>query len=225
MQKYRHTPLVILLLVVAASAGFGVYQWLAPTTGPAPANGTPVAQTPPQRQPMTPEEALSAKFESLDGSGSHALQDWQGKVMLVNFWATWCAPCRQEIPLLVQLQARYAASGLQVVGIATDETDPKAVKAFLAKMVVNYPMLMGDESVDRLVAGFGGNLIGLPYSVLLDRDGHVLKITAGKLDPQEAEAMVKQALGSPAGTPGTANPPTPAAAGATTQAKAVTPVK
>ena len=207
----RSLPLIILVLVAAGAAGFGVYQWLAPTTGPASANGTPVAQAPAMPQPMTQEEALSDKFEGITDGTSHRLNDWHGKVVLVNFWATWCGPCREEIPLLVQLQARYAASGFQVVGIATDETDPKGVKDYLTKMVVNYPMLMGDDSVDRLVAGFGGNLIGLPFSVLLDRNGHVLKVSAGQLDAKDADAMVKDALaGIPAATPASKAPPAPA---------------
>ena len=212
MQAPRHLPLIILLLVAAGAAGFGVYQWLAPTSGPAPANGTPLAQATVAPKPMSPEEALGTKFDGLSDSSSHTLNDWHGKVVLVNFWATWCAPCREEIPLLVRLQAQYAASGLQVVGIATDETSTKDVKDYLSKMVVNYPMLMGDENVDRMVAGFGGNLIGLPYSLLLDKDGRVLKLTAGELDPKDADAMVRAAL---AGTPIPASPAVTGAGGVT----------
>jgi thiol-disulfide isomerase/thioredoxin len=211
MQAPRNLPLILLLLVAAGAAGFGVYQWLAPS-GPAPVNGAPVAQTAVAPKPMSPEEALNTKFDGLSDSSSHTLNDWHGKVVLVNFWATWCAPCREEIPLLVRLQAQYAASGLQVVGIATDETSPKDVKDYLTKMVVNYPMLMGDENVDRMVAGFGGNLIGLPLSLLLDRNGHVLKVTAGALDPKDADAMVRAAL---AGTPVQASPIVTAAPGTT----------
>jgi thiol-disulfide isomerase/thioredoxin len=210
MQAPRSLPIILLLLVAAGAAGFGVYQWLAPTTGPTPANGTPVAQAVTAPVPMSPQEALNAKFDGLSDSSSHTLNDWHGKVVLVNFWATWCAPCREEIPLLVRLQAQYSASGLQVVGIATDETSTKDVKDYLSKMVVNYPMLMGDEKVDRMVAGFGGNLIGLPFSLLLDRNGHVIKLTAGELDPKDADAMVRAGL---AGLPVSASPaatgPTP----------------
>jgi thiol-disulfide isomerase/thioredoxin len=210
MQAPRSLPIIILLLVAAGAAGFGVYQWLAPTTGPKPANGTPIAQAVTAPTPMSPEEALNAKFDGLSDGSAHTLNDWHGKIVLVNFWATWCAPCREEIPLLVQLQARYAASGLQVVGIATDETSTKDVKDYLTKMVVNYPMLMGDENVDRMVAGFGGNLIGLPFSLLLDRNGHVLKLTAGELDPKDADAMVRSALaGTPIGASPVATGPTP----------------
>jgi len=210
MQAPRHLPLIVLLLVAAGAAGFGVYQWLAPTSGPAPTNGTPVTQAVTAPKPMSPEEALSAKFEGVTDGASHSLNDWHGKVVLVNYWATWCAPCREEIPLLVKLQAQYAARGLQVVGIATDESSQKDVKDYLSTMVVNYPMLMGDEQVDRMVAGFGGNLIGLPFSLLLDRDGHVIKLTAGQLDPKDTNAMVRDALAQPAQpAPATATGPKP----------------
>jgi thiol-disulfide isomerase/thioredoxin len=194
MQAPRNLPVIILLLVAAGAAGFGVYGWLAPGSTPQP---TADAMQP-GSAPMTPAEALGAKFEDLDDGGSpRALADWHGKALIVNFWATWCAPCRQEIPLLVHVQAQYAAQGLQVVGIATDEIEEKGVKAFLKRMVVNYPMLMGDESVGRLVAGFGGNLIGLPYTLVLDKDGRVLKLHAGELSPAEADGLVRLALGMP----------------------------
>jgi thiol-disulfide isomerase/thioredoxin len=197
MQAPRNAPLIVLLLVAAGAAGFGVYQWMAPTTGPAPANGTPLAQASVAPKPMSVEEALGAKFDGLGDGSAHTLNDWHGKVLLVNFWATWCAPCREEIPLLVRLQAQYAASGFQVVGIATDETSTKDVRDYLTKMVVNYPMLMGDEKVDRMVAGFGGNLIGLPFSLLLDRNGRLIKLTAGELDPKDADLMIRTALAPP----------------------------
>ena len=214
MQAPRHLPLIILLLVAAGAAGFGVYQWLAPSTQPVPADGTPVAQAVTAPRPMSPEEALAARFEGLNDSGSHALNDWHGKVVLVNYWATWCGPCREEIPLLVKLQAQYASRGLQVVGIATDESSQKDVKDYLSTMVVNYPMLMGTEDVDRMVAGFGGNLIGLPFSALLDRDGHVIKLSAGQLDPKEADQMVRDALARPVPAAGTAGKPATTASSA-----------
>src|SRR5579863_1220197 len=196
MQPPRHLPLIVLLLVASGAAGFGVYQWLAPGSTP-PASPGAMA---PNEKPMSPDEALGEKFDGLTDGASHALTDWHGKAMLVNFWATWCAPCRAEIPLLVKLQAQYAAQGFQVVGIATDETSEKDVKTYLKSMVVNYPMLMGNEDVGRLVAGFGGNLIGLPYTLVLDRDGRVLKTHAGELSPDEAQDLIRLALSAP-GTP------------------------
>ena len=211
MQSPRHLPLIVLGRVAAGAAGFGVYQWVMPGSTPPPNPG--VMTLAPSEKPMTMDEALEAKFEGLDDGKSHSLMDWQGKAVVVNFWATWCAPCREEIPLLVKLQAQYAAKGLQVVGIATDETDDKDVKAYLKRMVVNYPMLMGTDEVNRMVAGFGGDLIGLPYTLLLDRGGRVLKIHAGQLSPEEAQAMVDLALNGPGNTAPTpvTIPATPAA--------------
>src|SRR5690348_5250666 len=187
MQHPRHLPLIVLVLVAAGAAGFGVYQWLMPGSTPPPNPGAMTLS--PSEKPMSAQEALTTQFEGLEDGKNHSLMDWQGKAVVVNFWATWCAPCREEIPLLVRLQAQYAAKGLQVVGIATDETSDKDVKAYLKRMVVNYPMLMGNDAVNRLVAGFGGNLLGLPYTLVLDREGRVLKIHAGELSPQEAQGL------------------------------------
>ena len=209
MHAPRHARLMIVLVLVAAgAAGLVVYRKLTPVEP----NATVTSMPAPTEQPMTAEQALDAKFEDLDTGKSRALVDWHGKAVLVNYWATWCAPCRQEIPLLVKLQAKYAAQGLQVVGIATDELEADDVKTFLKRMVVNYPMLMGDESVGRMVGGFGGNLIGLPYTVLLSRDGKVLASHAGELHADEAEALVSQALGLPAPVPASTSDPAEATA-------------
>ena len=206
MIQHRHLALAFALLLAAGAAGVGVYEWLAPATPPA-------AQVQAQVAPaMAPGEALGTSMDDLSGSGSRKLADWRGKALIVNFWATWCAPCREEIPLLVKLQAKYAAQGLQVIGIATDETDKKRVQEYLRHMVVNYPMLMGDENVASLVAGFGGNLVGLPYTLVLDRNGRPLKVHAGELDPDEAEKLVEMALLQPA----TPSPTTPIPGAATT---------
>ncbi|MGE5625691.1 MAG: TlpA disulfide reductase family protein [Bacillota bacterium] len=210
MQHPRHLPLIILVLVAAGAAGFGVYRWLMPGSTPPPSESAVVMSS--GDKPMTAEQALGDKMEGLSDGASHRLADWRGKAVLVNFWATWCAPCREEIPLLVKLQAQYAAQGFTVVGIATDETSDKDVKDYLKRMVVNYPMLMGNEDVGRLVAGFGGDLIGLPYTLLLSRDGKVLKLHAGELSPDEAQQLVALGLNLPMPAPAGGSNPAPAAA-------------
>ena len=211
MIQHRHLALALALCLAAGAAGLGVYEWLAPEPAKPAIGETPVAPA------MAPSEALAASMEDLGGSGTRKLADWRGKALMVNFWATWCAPCREEIPLLVKLQAKYAAQGLQVVGIATDETDKTRVQEYLKRMVVNYPMLMGDENVASLVAGFGGNLVGLPYTIVLDRNGRPLKVHAGELDPDEAEKLVQMALLQPAAP--TPAPATPIPGATTSQAK------
>ena len=201
MKHAQATGLVIAILIAAAAAGFGVYAWMRPP--PPPAIITSVAQTsaPAAAVPtLSAAQALAIPLYDLQGK-SHKLDDWRGKVLLVNFWATWCPPCREEVPLLVKLQAKYAAQGLQIVGIATDEQSRQDVRDFVKKMVVNYPILMsGGHSAD-IVNALGGNFIGLPVSVLLERDGKVFRINPGAMDPGDAENLVRAALNLPSLSP------------------------
>jgi thiol-disulfide isomerase/thioredoxin len=207
----RYIALVIVLLIAAGFAGFGVYTWLSPNQVPD-TEGVNVPAPKPE-VPMTPAQVLTTSMEGLAGGSAHKLADWRGKAVLVNFWATWCAPCREEIPELVHLQAKYGGAGLQVVGIATDEPEAGPVNDYLKRMVVNYPMLMGDERVGRLVAGLGGSLVGLPYTVVLDRNGRTLKIHAGELHSGDAEKLAEEALATVATpAPGASTAPAPKAA-------------
>jgi thiol-disulfide isomerase/thioredoxin len=199
LKHAQATGLAIAIVIAAAAAGFGVYTWMQPVRNPAAT--APVAETsaPPRSltSTLSAAQALALTMDDLQGK-PHTLDDWRGKVLLVNFWATWCPPCREEVPLLVKLQAKYAAQGLQIVGIATDEQSEEEVRDFVKKMVVNYPILMsGGHSAD-IVNALGGNFIGLPVSVLLGRDGKVFRINAGAMDPREAEGLVRAALGLPA---------------------------
>lgn len=191
MKHAQATGLVIAILIAAGAAGFGAYEWLQPVHKPVmSATENSAAGDVPL---MSADQAMQVGLDDLNGS-PHTLADWHGKVLLVNFWATWCLPCRQEIPLLVKLQAKYAAQGLQVVGIATDEQSEQEVRIFMKQMVVNYPILMGDNQVPQIIAALGGNYIGLPYSLVFDQNGQVLKIHPGELDPKEAETLVRDAI-------------------------------
>jgi thiol-disulfide isomerase/thioredoxin len=113
------------------------------------------------------------------GGTAHSLSDWRGKLVLINFWASWCGPCREEMPLLDRAQKRYADKGLQVVGVAAD--DAAATKAFLAKTPVDYPVLIDDPASGAdLSAAYGNDRSVLPYTALVGRDGHVLALRMGK---------------------------------------------
>ncbi|MGH8292712.1 MAG: TlpA disulfide reductase family protein [Gammaproteobacteria bacterium] len=198
MKHAQATGLVIAILIAAAAAGFGVYTWMRPVHRPAPA--VPVAETsapPPAIPAMSVAEALTVPMNDLQGK-PHSLDDWRGKVVLVNFWATWCPPCREEVPLLVKLQAKYAAQGLQIVGIATDEQSEQDVRDFLKRMAVNYPILMGGTHSADIVNALGGDFIGLPVSVVLEPDGSVFRIKAGAMEPMGAENLIRAALKLPA---------------------------
>ncbi|MBW8782692.1 MAG: TlpA family protein disulfide reductase [Verrucomicrobia bacterium] len=112
--------------------------------------------------------------------------DFKGKVVVVDFWATWCPPCREEIPGYVALQKKYADQGLVVIGIAMDEGGAAAVKPFAASREINYPMLLADDPV---VAAFGGIEV-LPTTFLIDRDGNIRDRKVGAVPAAEYEKLV-----------------------------------
>lgn len=105
------------------------------------------------------------------------LSDYRGKVILLDFWATWCAPCRTEIPQFVQLQKKYGAEGFQIIGISMDD-GPKPVREFYDEFKLNYPVAMGDE---KTADAYGG-VLGLPINILIGRDGRVYAKHAGLTD-------------------------------------------
>ena len=129
-------------------------------------------------------------FSLTDVDGElQSIRNWSDRAMIVNFWATWCAPCLREIPLLVDYQSRYQdALSLQVIGIAVDQIDP--VKAFMENMPFNYPVLVGQAEAMDAAAAFGVDFYGLPFSVFTAPDGHVLGIHTGELHAEDLDNVV-----------------------------------
>jgi thiol-disulfide isomerase/thioredoxin len=115
-------------------------------------------------------EVLAASYPDLSGE-VRRLTEWRGKALVVNFWASWCAPCREEIPLLNAAQQQHASSGLQVVGIAVD-TAPN-IREFTRTVQINYPVLIADAGGIELMRELGNRAGGLPFTVLLDRQGRL----------------------------------------------------
>ena len=120
--------------------------------------------------------ALQVSLATLD-NGKASLAQWQGKVLVVNFWATWCAPCRKEIPEFVKMQADLESKGLQFVGIAIDEADP--VRTYAKQVGINYPILIGELDATELGRALGNEMGGLPFTVVFDRGGRVVKTVLG----------------------------------------------
>ena len=116
------------------------------------------------------------------------VSEWGGKVLLVNFWATWCPPCLKEIPLFIDLQSRHGDRGLQVVGIAID--NPDAVSALAASRGINYPVLLGDEEAIDASVRYGNTRGVLPYTVVVDRRGRVVLSHLGEMTPEALDALV-----------------------------------
>ncbi|MBV8856238.1 MAG: TlpA family protein disulfide reductase [Acidobacteria bacterium] len=114
------------------------------------------------------------------------LVDYKGRVVLLNFWATWCPPCRAEVPDLVKAQRLYAKRGLQVVGVTYPPETPRAVRRFVRRLGVNYPVALGTKET-RALFDKGETL---PLTVVIDRDGNVRDVIEGILLPEEFEQKV-----------------------------------
>ncbi len=125
---------------------------------------------------VSPAALLAAAFADTDGATA-SLGRFQGKVMVVNFWATWCAPCREEMPAFERLQAKWAPRGVQFVGLSSEEAAP--VRRFARDVHVSYPLWVGGDEVGALARRLGNRLGVLPFTVLLDRQGRVVDRKVG----------------------------------------------
>jgi thiol-disulfide isomerase/thioredoxin len=134
---------------------------------------------------------LARRFPDISGT-PRRLIDWQGKALLCNFWATWCAPCREEMPMLDAAHRRYSQKGLQIVGIAIDSAEN--VAKFVGIVSVGYPLLLGDASAIDLMRELGNSSGGLPFTVLLDRHGRLVERKLGVLSAADLETRIQRLL-------------------------------
>lgn len=140
--------------------------------------------------------ATQVVIKGLDGKDV-TVADYKGKVVLVNFWATWCEPCKIEIPELIQLQEKYAAKGFTILGVAMDDDGKSVVAPFVQtkrydigggrEMPMNYPILLGNEEIANK---FGG-LLGYPTTVLFDKNGKEIKRTTGAIGYDEYAKVIE----------------------------------
>jgi cytochrome c biogenesis protein CcmG/thiol:disulfide interchange protein DsbE len=170
---------LVVIVIIAAVLGFMVWSGLRHRTGGPRLSGSVQGNT-------APEFALT---DIKTGRTVH-LSDFKGKAVLLNFWATWCPPCKTEIPWFEDMQEQYAADGLVVVGVAMDDASPEALVKFSNEMGVNYLMLKGDEKVAE---AYGG-VEALPTTFYIGRDGTVVKRVFGLAPHGDIEQNVKLAL-------------------------------
>jgi len=129
----------------------------------------------------------------ITGAPRH-IREWDNQVVIVNFWATWCEPCRREIPVFIQLQASRSYPGLQFIGIAID--DKSAVEDYIDNLEtpVNYPMLVGNDDAITISKKYGNAIGVLPYSVIIDRSGHIAYTKFGEFHRDDLEKQIQPLL-------------------------------
>lgn len=176
MAQNKITLAIIALTVIGLAGGFGAYQWMKPPGGQ------------PQATANTPENRPAFSLPDLAGE-QHDISEWDGEVLLVNFWATWCPPCRKEIPAFMDLQDAYGPKGFHVIGVAIDEKDK--VQDYADTLGINYPVLVGELDAINIAKAYGNRLGTLPYTVVLDRSGRIVQThRQGELSYEAAERLI-----------------------------------
>jgi thiol-disulfide isomerase/thioredoxin len=184
----------VFLVAAAGPAGFLMYRFvfggrLPPpvhqSATPGAASGAPAPAASAARHPA-PERLPALTF--VDAAGApHPLSEWSGHPLIVNFWATWCEPCRREIPLLKGLRGRSFPPGLQVVGIAVDLR--AAVLKYVTDMQIDYPVLLGEQNGLQAVQALGMDT-AFPFSVFVDSQGDIVTVKVGELHADEADLIL-----------------------------------
>ncbi|MDO8706375.1 MAG: TlpA disulfide reductase family protein [Sulfuricaulis sp.] len=124
---------------------------------------------------------------AVDGN-KHSLKEWRGKVIVLNFWATWCPPCREEIPLFIALQKKHGADNFQTIGVAID--NKTAVMLYRQSEGMNYPILIGNDTTMGLMADYGNRTGSLPFTVIIDRSGSIAVRKLGAFDKNELNSLI-----------------------------------
>ncbi|MEE8482758.1 MAG: TlpA disulfide reductase family protein [Acidiferrobacterales bacterium] len=162
--------------VAALVGGFYIAQWLNEPT--LPQSGQAAAM---------PTHMVEFTLPDVNDK-PHNINQWRGKLILLNFWATWCPPCREEIPLFISMQDKYGKQGLQIIGVAIDKKQD--VETYADFNLINYPILVGQEEVMTIMKQYGNRLGTLPYTVVIDSQGRVLSRKVGAYKRPELEALL-----------------------------------
>jgi len=177
MNKFSYAAVA---LVAIAIGFFAAREWQQRSVSPTELAAAPVARPPVL---VLPEFSLKNREGTLQ-----SVHSWPGKSLILNFWATWCAPCRREIPLLMELQQQHAADGFQVIGIAVDFRED--VLKYADAMKISYPLLIGEQDGLAAVDAFGIEAVGFPYTVFTDARGNIITTHIGELHKAQAELIL-----------------------------------
>lgn len=182
------------IALVAALVGFGIYRFgIEPHIQNSVDAATPQFERTAQPAAAEPDEdatpELLPEFTLTDREGeARSIRSWPGKALVINFWATWCGPCRREIPLLKQIQDEYEADNFQVVGIAVDFRDD--VLEYAEEIGIDYPLLIGEQDGLEAISKFGISAAGFPFTVFTDTQSRIVLTHLGEIDEAEAEILL-----------------------------------
>ena len=180
MNKLRdHVALIVAVLLGAGAIYLGTHWKKEPTTQILPADV------------LSPGVLYASSFPDLSGK-ARPLGEWQGKIIVLNLWATWCGPCREEIPIMIKMHEKYRAQRLTFIGLAMDEQAP--VEKYAKEMGINYPILLGDISLGEFGRRLGNSNGGLPYTVIIDRTGKIITTRLGGVDEKFLEQVLQPLL-------------------------------
>jgi len=185
--KQTFPALLIAVMIGAAALGYGLYQWV----GPEGEDPAPDRETSAQESGQLAESLPEFSMLDPDGEERH-IDEWEGDILVINFWGTWCAPCREEVPLLIELQEEYADRDVTVLGIALDEAEP--VKRFAEDFGINYPLLVGENKTLEVLEAFGSATLGLPHTFVVNREGKIVNFHLGLIEADDVEPMMAPAF-------------------------------
>jgi thiol-disulfide isomerase/thioredoxin len=196
MNQPRSATLTLIAVILSTSsllAGVAAYRWHQSSSVQNPnvasTVGTPATALVKASEHGSPRPDFT--LNDMEGKPRH-ISEWDGKVLAVNFWATWCPPCKREIPTFIKLQRELGAQGLQFIGIAVD--DLPEVVAYATEMGINYPILVGQSDAAQVSREFGNRIGALPFTAIVDRQGNIVYTEAGEMSYQEMRDLVHPLL-------------------------------
>jgi thiol-disulfide isomerase/thioredoxin len=193
------TALALLAVLSAGVLGYSLYRWMhrpappAAAVEPAPAAHTPGEST----EPTIPQVRPVFSLEDREGR-MRSITEWDGKSLVINFWATWCAPCRREIPFLRQLNAARASQNIRVLGIAVDFREN--VLEYIKEVEIDYDLLIGEQEGLDAAAAFGLGSMGFPFTVFTDNQGRIVTAYLGELHQAQADLILDSVVALNEGT-------------------------
>ena len=197
MKNGLRVPIAIAVICVGGAAGFlaahlgrAARTQLVVDTSPTPLPPQVTEPASPAKHPI-PTELPNISLADLGGI-KHPLSEWKGRPLLINFWATWCDPCRREIPLLKTIRHERAKDGIEIVGIAVDFRD--AVQKYARDMSIDYPVLVGEQDGLDAIAAFGMDTV-FPVTVFSDARGRIVTLKVGELHADEARFILDRVKG------------------------------